>query len=45
MIFFSKYMLAYVKGIFSDSNNTFLWYESEDINNKSLIPKFHLIPI
>ena len=33
------------KGIFSDSNNIFLWYESEDINKKSLFPKFQLIPI
>ena len=34
-----------VKGIFSDSNNIFLWHESEDINKKSLFPKFQLIPI
>ena len=34
-----------VKGIFSDSNNIFLWHESEDINKKSLFPKFELIPI
>ena len=34
-----------LKGIFSDSNNIFLWYESEDINKKSLFPKFQLIPI
>ena len=34
-----------IKGIFSDSNNIFLWYESEDINKKSLFPKFLLIPI
>ena len=27
------------KGIFSDSNNIFLWYESEDINKKKLISK------
>ena len=33
------------KGIFSDSNNIFLWHESEDINEKSLFPKFQLIPI
>ena len=33
------------KGIFSDSNNIFLWYESADINKKSLFPKFQLIPI
>ena len=33
------------KGIFSDSNNIFLWHESEDINEKSLNPKFQLIPI
>ena len=33
------------KGIFSDCNNIFLWYESEDINRKSLFPKFQLIPI
>ena len=33
-----------VKGIFSDSNDIYLWYESEDIK-KSLNPKFQLIPI
>ena len=33
------------KGIFSDSNNIFLRHESEDINKKSLFPKFQLIPI
>ena len=40
--FFFKIM---VKGIFSDSNNIFLWYESEDTNKKCLFPKFQLIPI
>ena len=34
-----------IKGIFSDSNNIVLWYESEDINKKSLFPKFQFIPI
>ena len=34
-----------IKRIFSDSNNIFLWYESEDINKKRLFPKFQLIPI
>ena len=34
-----------IKEIFSDSNNIFLWHESEDINKKSLNPKFQLIPI
>ena len=34
-----------IKGIFSDSNNIFLCYESEDINQKSLFPKFQLIQI
>ena len=29
-----------VKGIFTDSTNIFLWHESEDINEKSLFPKF-----
>ena len=35
------------KGIVSDSNNIFLWHESEDINKKkkSLFPKFQLTPI
>ena len=34
------------KGMFSDSiNNIFSCYESEDINQKSLFPKFQLIPI
>ena len=35
----------FVKGIFTDSNHIFLWYESEDINDKSLFPKCQLIPI
>ena len=39
----SKY--AVVKGIFSDSNNIFLWHKSEDINKKRLFPKFQLILI
>ena len=34
----------YIKGIVTDSNNIFLWHESEDINKKSLFPKFQLIP-
>ena len=34
-----------LKGIFSDRNNIFLWYESEDINKKSLFPKFQSISI
>ena len=34
-----------IKGIFSDSNKIFLWYEPKDINKKSLFPKFQLIPI
>ena len=34
-----------IKWIFSDSNNIFLWHESENINKKSLFPKFQLIPI
>ena len=34
-----------VKGTLSDSNNIFLWHESEDINKNSWLPKFHLIPI
>ena len=36
---------VYLKGIFSDSNNIFLWHESEDIYKKSLNPEFQLIPI
>ena len=36
---------AEIKGIVSDSNNIILWHESEDINKKSLFPKFQLIPI
>ena len=35
----------FIKGIFIDSNNIFLWHESEDINKKGLFPKFQLIPI
>ena len=38
-------IFASIKGIFSDSNNIFLWYESKDINKKSLFPKFQLILI
>ena len=34
-----------LKGIVSDSNNIILWHESEDINKKSLFPKFQLLPI
>ena len=30
------------KGIVSDSNNIFLWHESEDINKESLFPTFQL---
>ena len=33
-----------LKGIVTDSNNIFLCHESEDINKKSLFPKFQLIP-
>ena len=33
------------KGIYTDSNNILLWYESGDINEKSLFSKFQLIPI
>ena len=36
---------VFIKGIFSDSNNIFLWHESEDMNKKSLFWKFQLIPI
>ena len=32
-----------LKGIVSDCNNIFLWYEQEDINHKSLFSKFQLI--
>ena len=28
------------KGIFSDSNNIFLWYKSEDINKKAYFQNF-----
>ena len=34
-----------VKGIFTDSNNIFLWPRSEDIIKKMLFPKFKLILI
>ena len=34
-----------IKGIFSDSNDIFLWYELKDIIKKSLFPQFQLIPI
>ena len=29
-----KCYTTYIKGIFIDSNNIFLWYDSEDINRK-----------
>ena len=38
-------VVTLIKGIFGDSNYIFLWHESEDINKKSLFPKFQLIPI
>ena len=41
----NSFILFFVEGIFIDSNNIFSWYESEDINKKSLYPKFQLIPI
>ena len=31
---------ALFKAVFSDSNNIILWHESEDMNKKSLFPKF-----
>ena len=34
-----------LKGIFTYSNNIFLWQESEDRNKKSIFPKFQLTPI
>ena len=43
MTFFLK--TGMLKGIVSDSNNIILWHESEDINKKSLFPKFQLLPI
>ena len=40
------YLIVFkLKGIFSDSNNIFLWHKSEDINKKRLFPKFQLILI
>ena len=42
---FNRKCWVKVDPIFSDSKNIFLWYESEDINKKSLFPKFKLIPI
>ena len=30
-----------IKGIVSDSNNIFSYHESEDINKKSLFPKWY----
>ena len=36
---------TWIKGTFSDFNNIFLLHESEDINKKSVFPKFQLIPI
>ena len=42
---FNLLIMIIIKGIFTDSNNIFLWQESEDRNKKSLFPKFQLIPI
>ena len=36
-------MYETIKGIFGDFNSTFLWYKSDDINEKKLFPKFQLI--
>ena len=38
------YLLQVIKGLVSDSNNIFLWHESEDIYKKGLFPKFQSIP-
>ena len=43
--FCENMMVTIIKGIFSDSNNIFLWHESDDINKNSLFPKSQLIPI
>ena len=37
--------MAILKGIVSDSNNIFLWHESEDIKKKGVFPKFQFITI
>ena len=42
---FKKDPIGIIKGIFSDSNITFLWHKSEDINKKRLFPKIKLISI
>ena len=34
--------LVILKGIFSDSNNIFLWYDSKDMNQKILTKKAYL---
>ena len=44
-MFLKQQVLYSVKGTFSDFHNIFLWHESEDINQKSLFPKFQMIPI
>ena len=41
MIFF----FLNLKEVFSDSNIIVLWHYSEDINKRSLFPKFQVIPI
>ena len=43
--FLKKKKCMHLKGIFSDSNNIFLWHKSENINKKRLFPKFQLILI
>ena len=45
MLLWQYSAMAYIKGIVSDSNDIFLWHESEDVNKKSVFPKFQLIPI
>ena len=42
--FMSEVKISPQVGIVTDSNNIFLRHESEDINKKSLFPKFQLIP-
>ena len=44
-LIFYRFIQTLLEGIFSDSNNIFLWHKSEDNNKKRLFPKFQLILI
>ena len=41
----SSHDVPLIEKVFSDSIDIILWHESEDVNEKSIFLKFHLIPI